>query len=98
LNEYRYSQEREYDLYQREFYHLKDHGFIGPPEREFYKAMNGMNLVRVVTPTPLGQEYIKLRVELRGLDVIRDWLEPNKRENLNVDAARKLGINLLNTQ
>jgi len=84
------------DLFKREFYYLKDHGFIGPPTLEFARGMHKTNIAGVAIPTPLGWTYLKLR---KG-DILKDeeckkWLDPNiptNRKNLNVDAVKDLGL------
>lgn len=91
LYEYKYWQnERVGDLLQRQFYFLKDRGLIEPPTLEFYKELDGMNMVGKARPTPIGKMYIELRKD----DIPEDWLstDPDKRKNLNTDVARKLGL------
>src|SRR5262245_58175881 len=91
LHEYKYWQNAEVgDLWQREFYYLKDRGFIGPERQEFFREMDGINVAGKAVPTEIGIIYIKLR---KG-DVPKDWLsaEPSKRRNLKVEVARGLGL------
>jgi effector-associated domain 1 (EAD1)-containing protein len=91
LHEYKYWQNDEVgELFRREFYYLKDRGFIGPETQEFFKEMDGTNLVGRVRPTEIGELYITLRTG----DVPKDWLsaDPSKRPNLKVDVARGLGL------
>jgi hypothetical protein len=93
------------DLWQREFYHLKDHGLIGPRTQEFVPKMHGTNIAGFVKPTNVGLDYLKLRLKLRKADILEDdefkeWLDPdildkdgNKiRDNLNIEGIESIGL------
>ena len=91
LREYKYWQNHNVgELFRRELYYLKDRGFIGPQTLEFFAEMDGSNLVGMAMPTEIGRIY----VTLRRADVPQDWLSanPSKRQNLKVDVARGLGL------
>jgi len=77
------------DEFRREFYHLKDRGFIGPERLEFYRELDGTNMVGKAELTETGWIYLKLR----KADVPADWLtNQDMRENLKIDVARGLGL------
>jgi hypothetical protein len=80
------------ELFQREFYHLKHHGLIGPETLEFDEHLHGANLSELAWPTETGKIYI----DLRKSDVPREWLssDPQKRENLHSELASALGLPL----
>ena len=71
------------DVNRREFYFLRDNGFIGPKDGGFVELANGSepNLSESVEPTPIGWLCIKLRRD----EVPRDWLSAGERGNLVVD-------------
>jgi hypothetical protein len=88
FNEYIYHHE----FFQREMYFLRDHGLIqtrsfasvGLYEQvflEFYKELDGKNLVEFVEPTRIGWLYVKLR---RG-DIPEIMLED--KDNLKIDPS-----------
>ena len=74
----------------REFYFLKDRGFIGPEDLEFDERLDSTNIAKIAKPTEIGKTYVKLR---KG-DIPREWLLPEKRGNLKLDVARGLGLRL----
>lgn len=91
LHEYKYWQnEKVGDLFQRQFYFLKDRGLIGPLTLVFSKELDGTNIVGRVIPTEIGRMYVKLRKD----DIPKDWLSTDleKRSNLKIDVARELGL------
>jgi hypothetical protein len=89
LREYKYRQNITVrNFVQREFYYLKDRGFIGPAMLEFDESLNGQNVADKAVPTETGLLYLTLRKD----DVPKEWLDPAKRANLKVDVARKLGL------
>jgi hypothetical protein len=93
LREYKYWQNAKVgDLFKREFYFLKNRGFIGPETFEFGDWLNDTNLVGKVEPTEIARIYVRLRKD----DVPKEWLstDPEKRKNLRVDIARKLELDL----
>jgi predicted nucleotide-binding protein len=95
LHEYKYWQnEKVGDLFQRQLYFLKDRGFIEPPTLEFFKELDGTNMVGKAIPTETGKMYVKLRKD----DIPKDWLstDPKKRSNLNTDVVLDLGFKLAN--
>lgn len=101
LRNYEYHQNEEVgELIKREFYFLKDRGFIGPrpptsdAELEFNERLDGANVARIARPTEIGKTYIKLRKE----DIPQEWLSPEKRENLKLDVVRDLGLQLPSEQ
>ena len=94
LNEYKYwENDKVGELFKREFYYLKDRGFIGPETLEFYKELNGTNIAEKAKPTDIGLIYIKLRKD----DIPKEWLDlrdPDKRKNLKIEVALALGLKL----
>jgi hypothetical protein len=92
LKNYKYWQKQDnFMLYQREFYHLKDHGFIRPksdPNLEFNSDLDGKNITEFVEPTDLGWIYIELRKEA----IPADWFAAENRQNLRTDGVRRLGL------
>ena len=83
------------DEWEREFYDLKHRGFIEGKQGEiceFGPWLNRRNVREIVQPTRIGLLYVKLRKE----DIPKEWLstDPKKRENLNIDVARKLGLEI----
>jgi hypothetical protein len=91
LHEYKYLQDKQLgELFQREFYFLKNRGFIGPETLEFDERLHGTNIAEKAWPTPTGLLYI----ELRKTDIPVDWLSVEKRGNLRIEAARKLGLQI----
>jgi hypothetical protein len=93
LREYKYWQvERVGELFRREFYYLKDRGFIGPETLEFFEELNNTNMAEKAIPTEIGRIYITLRKD----DIPKEWLstDPDKRANLKTDVARELGLDI----
>jgi hypothetical protein len=91
LYEYKYWQdERVGELFRREFYYLKDRGFIGPETLEFFEGLSNTNMAEKAIPTEIGRIYITLRKD----DIPKEWLstDPDKRANLKTDVARELGL------
>jgi hypothetical protein len=91
LHEYKYWQnEKVGDLFKREFYYLKDRGFIGPESLEFFEGLDDSNITEKAWPTEIGRMYIALRKD----DVPKAWLstDPDKRKNLKIAVARDLGL------
>ncbi len=91
LHVYNYWQNEEVgELFQREFYYLKNRGFIGPETLEFDERLNRTNIAERARPTEIGKIYIALRKD----DIPKDWLsaDPEKRRNLKIDVARDLGL------
>jgi hypothetical protein len=91
LYEYKYWQdERVGELFRREYYYLKDRGFIGPETLEFFEGLNNTNMAGKAIPTEIGRIYITLRKD----DIPKEWLstDPDKRANLKTDVARELGL------
>jgi hypothetical protein len=91
LHEYKYWQnDKVGELFRRQLYYLKDRGFIGPETLEFFQEMDDTNLVGKAWPTEIGRIYIALR---KG-EVPKGWLsvDPSNRQNLKVDVARGLGL------
>ena len=91
LHEYKYWQnDKVGELFRRQLYYLKDRGFIGPETLEFFQEMDDTNLVGKAWPTEIGKIYIALR---KG-EVPKGWLsvDPSNRQNLKVDVARGLGL------
>jgi hypothetical protein len=71
------------DVNRREFYFLRDNGFIRPKAGDFVELANGAepNLSESTTPTPIGWLCIKLRRN----EVPGEWLSPKESGNLAVD-------------
>lgn len=93
LRKYKYRQNEEVDeLFQREFYYLKNRGFIGPETLEFFEGLNNTNMAEKAIPTEIGRIYITLRKD----DIPKEWLstDPDKRANLKTDVARELGLEI----
>ena len=93
LREYKYWQdERVGELFRREYYYLKDRGFIGPETLEFFEELNNTNMAEKAIPTEIGRIYITLRKD----DIPKEWLstDPDKRANLKTDVARELGLEI----
>jgi hypothetical protein len=91
LREYKYwENEKVGDYFRREFYFLKDHGYLGPPALEFDARLNGRNIADLARVMESGKIYIGLR----KYDIPSDWLlaDPDKRRNLRTDRARELGL------
>jgi hypothetical protein len=89
LLEYKYLQDNSWaSCFQREFYFLKNLGFIGPETLKFDERLHGANIAEKASPMPTGLLYI----ELRKTDIPVDWLSVEKRRNLRIEAARKLGL------
>ncbi len=91
------------DLVQREFYYLKDHGFIGPATLEFDEGLRDKNIGTDasreyrVEPTELGLSCLKLRKKdiLKIDDKDIKWLDTsneNMKKNINFAAVRELGL------
>jgi hypothetical protein len=74
-------------LTQREWYFLKDSGFIqprpphNPSELEFNEQRDGENFAEIAEPTEIGWSTIKLHKEDIPSELLRD------RENLKIDPA-----------
>jgi hypothetical protein len=93
LHKYEYLQnEKVGELFRREFYFLKNRGFIEPETLEFDERLNGKNIAELAWPTRIGKTYIELRKD----DIPKDWLsaDPEKRGNLKTEVARTLGLKL----
>lgn len=93
LREYLYLQNSKVgELFRREFYFLKNRGFIGPETLEFDESLNNRNLAELAFATEAGKTYI----DLRKSDIPSDWLspEPRFRKNLKIEAARSLQLSL----
>jgi hypothetical protein len=93
LETYEYLQDKRIgELFRREFYFLKNRGFIGPETLEFDERLHKQNVAKLAKPTEIGERYI----ELRKADIPKDWLspDPDKRKNLRIDVARKLGLEI----
>jgi hypothetical protein len=89
-------------LFKREFYYLKDRGFIGPPTLEFDWRLNGHNIGVKAQPTDraelteLGWTYLSMHRD----DILKDekckkWFDPKNpeiRDNLNIEAVRAIGL------
>jgi hypothetical protein len=91
LHRYEYLQDEKLgELFQREFYFLKNRGFIEPETVEFDERLHETNIAEKVWPTETGKLYI----ELRKKDVPPDWLSVENRNNLKIEIARKLGLTL----
>ena len=91
LHEYKYWQnDKVGELFRRQLYYLKDRGFIEPETLEFFQDMDDTNLVGKAWPTEIGRIYAALR---KG-DISKEWLSvnPRSRQNLKVDVARGLGL------
>ncbi len=69
---------------------MKDRGFIEPETLEFFDALNGINIAERARPTEAGLIYLTLRKS----EVPKEWLsaDADKRNNLRVDVARRLGV------
>lgn len=69
----------------REFYFLRDNGFIMPKSRAFieFDQNTPHNVCEVAAPTPIGWTFIKLRFA----EVPKDWLTAEKAPNLAVDPS-----------
>lgn len=74
LKEYKYFHD---DGNRREFYYLRDAGYIKPRFDgfiEFNEALNGRNVADLAEPTPIGRSCVKLRQN----EIPTQWLEePN---------------------
>jgi hypothetical protein len=93
LKEYKYWQNETVGTrFQREFYYLKDRGLIGPDNQEFFAELDNSNIAEMVWPTETGLTYLNLHRDL----VPSEWLSinPDKRMNLKVDVAQKLGLKM----
>jgi hypothetical protein len=91
LHKYEYLQDKKLgELFQREFYFLKNRGFIGPATVEFDERLHETNIAEKAWPTETGKLYI----ELRKKDVPADWLPVENRDNLKIDVARELRLKL----
>ena len=80
LKEYGYEDN---DSNRREFYFLRDNGFIAPKSGGFieFNDRTPHNVCEIATFTPIGRLCIKLRKN----EVPSDWLLPEKRANLALD-------------
>jgi hypothetical protein len=69
----------------REFYFLRDNGFIQPKLGGFleFDDQTPHNVREIATATPIGRQSIKLRRS--GIPV--EWMTPEKKANLAVDPA-----------
>jgi len=80
------------DLFQRECYYLKHHGFIEPPTLEFDTRLHKQNLAELARPTELGLLCLQLRRD--DIPKLEDdgikWID--KKENLRRDAVQRLGL------
>jgi hypothetical protein len=102
LKEYLYREGMQEDgndvgiLFRREFYHLKDRGFIGPDTLEFNEHLNGVNLAGLAKPTPLGLTYLEVRrKDLLEDDECKKWMDHKNtkmRTNLSIEAVEGLGL------
>ncbi len=83
LREYGYEDN---DSNRREFYFLRDNGFIAPKSGGFLEFNNRTphNVCEIATPTPIGWLCIKLRKN----EVPADWLLPERSANLAVHPNR----------
>jgi hypothetical protein len=91
LKQYLYLQDAAIgELFRREFYYLKDRGFIAPETLEFDERLHGANIAELAWPTEPGKIYI----DLRKNDIPEEWLspDPEKRRNLKVQVASALGL------
>jgi hypothetical protein len=91
------------DLFMREFYDLKNRGFIGPSTLEFTPGLHKKNIARNAQPTNraeptnLGLTCLKLRkddlLEIRDDDGNK-WVAniTKMRSNLNLSAVKELGL------
>jgi hypothetical protein len=82
LKEYNYEDS---EANRREFYFLRDNGFIRPKSAAFLEFNGGTphNVCEIAAPTPIGWLSIKLR---RG-EIPREWLTPERKSNLAVDPS-----------
>jgi hypothetical protein len=80
LKEYRYVDN---ESNRREFYFLRDNGFIKPKAGGFleFNKETPWNVCEIATPTPIGWLCVKLRKN----EVPREWLTPENKVNLAVD-------------
>lgn len=59
----------------REFYFLRDNGFIQPKGREFNdfdQRIDKSNLVEIAEPTPIGKTCVRLRIQEIPSDMLKD--------------------------
>lgn len=82
LKEYNYEDN---DTNRREFYFLRDNGFIRPKSQPFleFNQTTPRNVCEISTLTPIGRTFVRLRRN----EIPLDWLTPEKAANLAVDPA-----------
>jgi hypothetical protein len=88
------------DLFMRECYYLKHHGFIEPATLEFDTRIHKKNLAELASPSELGRLCLRLRnkdiLDLVDEGTGKNWVAnvPDMRKNLNIKNLKTLGFKI----